>query len=301
MRNLVIVSMICGLVTATVSARAEEPTDCTLLIKQKDEAALKLAEENAALKEKLKNLECAPIISRDELARRNLVRLQGIAADVKGQRQSMADFEVYIKWMTGSLSSYSKYIEAGSAAASFARFLPVPYAGQAGLFAKFVSHFALSLNAASNSIDKYLKTSQQFVTRVEALDTAAPNGAEITALNRFADEQLMRDLSETRARLVTTSELSASTLSFLEGMNHYMGSTDEYWNKTKSLLTRKDVDKKEKSFLTENIQSLKSKAASFNARLKLLEDTAAKEAPLIKTLVAYDELIRDLDTKVAKK
>jgi hypothetical protein len=85
----------------------------------------------------------------------------------------------------------------------------------------------------------------------------------------------------------------------LESLNHYVGSTDEYWLKTKSLLKSAD-DKKEKSFLSESTTALRNKAQVFNGKFKLFDETVKKDAPLIKSLVAYDDLIREIDPKVAK-
>lgn len=278
------------------SAAAEDVPPCEALLKQKEDALQALARENALLQERVRSLECG--ITGEALAQKNLQRLREIARDTKGQRQAMADFEVYVKWMANNLSGYSKYMEAGSVAAGFAKVLPIPYAGQAGLFTKFASQFALSLNAASVSIARYLNTSQQFVARVDALDPAKPTGSgEIAELSRFADEQLLRDMNDVQAKLVTTGELSASALSFLESLNHYIGSTDAYWNKTKSLLKRGEADKKEKSFISESILGLRNKAGTFNAKLKLFDETARKDAPLIKSLGTYEELIRDVEAK----
>lgn len=280
----------------TVSAAAEEPTACEALLKQKEEALQTLARDNAMLQEKVKSLECG--ITGEALALKNLQRLQEIARDTKGQRQTMADFEVYVKWMANNLSGYTKYMEAGSVAAGFAKVLPIPYAGQAGLFTKFASQFALSLNAASVSIARYLTTSQQFIVRVDAIDASKPaKSGEVSAVARFADEQLLKDMNDVQVKLITTGELSTSALSFLESLNHYIGSTDEYWNKTKSLIKRGEVDKKEKSFLSESILGLRNKAGTFNAKLKQFDETARKDAPLIKSLATYEELIREVEVK----
>jgi len=280
----------------TVSAAAEEPAACETLLKQKEEALQTLARDNALLQEKVKSLECS--ITGEALALKNLQRLQEIARDTKSQRQSMADFEVYVKWMANNLSGYSKYMEAGSVAAGFAKVLPIPYAGQAGLFTKFASQFALSLNAASVSITRYLTTSQQFIARVDAMDASKPaKSGEVAGLARFADEHLLKDMNDVQVKLTTTGELSTSVLSFLESLNHYIGSTDAYLNKTKSLIKRGEVDKKEKSFLSESILGLRNKAGTFNAKLKQFDETARKDAPLIKSLGTYEELIREVEAK----
>ena len=296
MKVIIIALLLSSLLTGAVAA--EEPLPLEALLKQKEEALQAVTKDNALLQEKLKSLECTPTISSEALALKNFQRLQEIARDTKKQRQTMADFEQFVKWMTANLSSYSKYVEAGSVAAGFAKALPIPYAGQAGMFTKFVAHFALSLNATSVSMTRYLATSQQFITRVEATAAAkTTKPAEISELARFADEQLFKDMNDVQLKLSTTSELSSSALSFLESVNHYIGSSDEYWNKTKSFITRSEVDKKEKSFLSENIQNLKNRAGNFNGKLRLFDETARKDAPLIKSLGAYEELIRELEAK----
>jgi hypothetical protein len=127
------------------------------------------------------------------------------------------------------------------------------------------------------------------------------NAKGVAEIGRFADEQLLRDMTDVQAKLTTTSDLSASALAFLEGMNQYLASTDEYWNKTKQFVTRKDADPKEKSYLTESVQSLKTQAAWFNARLRLFDDSTQRTAPLIKSLVAYEDLIAELDARVTRK
>jgi hypothetical protein len=266
--------------------------------KNAETAVVALARENALLQEKFKALEeCS--ISSGALATKNCRRLKDVAADIRVQRQGMADFEGYVKWMSANIAGYAKYLSAGSVAAGFAKVLPIPYAGQASVFTKFVSNAALSLGSASVSINKYLATSQQFLTRADALESAKEVSArEVSDLVRFADHELLKEMTEVQERLTSTSELSASSLSFLESLNHYMGSTDEYWMKTKSLL--KSDDKKEKSFLSESTTTLRNRAMTFNSKFKLFEETVKKDAPLIKSLVAYDDLIREIDPKFAK-
>ena len=267
--------------------------------KPADSAVVALAKENALLQEKLKSLEgCS--ISSASLATKNCRRLKDVAADIRVQRQGMADFEGYVKWMSTNIAGYSKYLSAGSVAAGFAKALPIPYAGQASVFTKFVSNAVISLSAASVSINKYLATSQQFLARADALDPAkGVSVQEVSELVRFSDQELLKEMVEVQERLTSTGELSASSLSFLESLNHYMGSTDEYWMKTKSLLKGGD-DKKEKSFLSESTTSLRNRALAFNGKFKKFEETVKKDAPLIKSLVAYDDLIREIDPKFAK-
>lgn len=270
------------------------------LLKQREDALISLTQENALLKEKVSRLQ-VPALTAGELNSRMISRLREIAADVRVQRQAMNEFQGYVTWMSGSIAGYSRYIEAGSVVAGFAKVLPIPYAGQAGMFTKFVSHFTLSLSAASKSITTFLATSQHFLERMDALDRHPAQDKELNDLARFADEQLIRDMSDLRLKLATTSELSASTLSFLESLNHYASSSDEYWARAKSLVKRGDADKKEKSFLTESVSGLKGRAGGFNSRLKGYEDSVTRNVPQVKSLGTYLELLAFLKWRQAEE
>jgi hypothetical protein len=163
---------------------------------------------------------------------------------------------------------------------------------------KFVSQGIISLNNASVVISRYLATSQKFITRAGALDSA--KSAEVSDLARFADQELLKEMNDAQQKLAAASEISASSLAFLETLSSYAGNSDEYWNKTKSLLSGKKPDKKEKSFLAENIRNLRDRAGDFNAKLKLFDEITRKDGPLIKSVVAYDDLVRELGTRVAE-
>jgi hypothetical protein len=96
-------------------------------------------------------------------------------------------------------------------------------------------------------------------------------------------------MSDVQLKLATLSDLSAGALSFLESVNHYVSGTDEYWNKMKGVF-KKDIDPKEKSFISESTNSLKSQADRFNGRLRTFEELGKKETAGVKSLAVYDEL-----------
>jgi len=151
----------------------------------------------------------------------------------------------------------------------------------------------------SAAVKQYLASSQQFIAGVEALGQVGTGGkeSEMAFLTFYADQQLTKDMLDLQVRLSTTSELSASALSFLISMQQYLGSTDEYWQKTKSLVSRKDVDKSEKGALAGSIDGLKARAEEFNKRLKVYDDNVSKTVPQIAALIAYDELRQDIESK----
>lgn len=242
----------------------------------------------------------AKVLTLEDLDRKRLQRLQDVARELKGQGETIADFDAYLKWMGGALASYGKYVEAGSFAAGFAKYLPVPYAGQAGQLTKFISHFALSLSATSAAVTSYLKSSQHFIASVEKIG-ANPDGREneLAMLTFYADQQLSRDMLELQGRLVTVSDLSGSALSFLLGLQQYLGNTDEYWQKTKSFVSRKEIDKAEKGALAGSIDGLRARAETFNAKLKQYDVSVSGTLPRIASLVAYDELRQDIEAKTA--
>jgi hypothetical protein len=257
---------------------------------QAEEQILKLQQDNVQLTQKIKLLESVKAIPVEQLRRKKALRLKEIAADVMVQRQSISDFEGFVKWMSANLAGYSRCIQAGSYAAVVARVLPIPYAGQASIFTKFVAQFTLALNAASVSITNYLDTSQKFIAMTESIDlNKMPDEKAVGDAALFADQKLLKDMNDAQQKLATVSDLSSGALSFLESLNHYVSGTDEYWNKMKGVF-KKDIDPKEKSYISESTNNLKTQAGLFNGKLKNFEELGKKETASVKALAVYDEL-----------
>lgn len=259
-----------------------------------DQQLVNLLADKEILSLKLNQMESLRNLPIELLNRKKTMRLKEIASDVKKQRLATSDFEGFFTWMSLNLASYNRYIQAGSYAALAAKFLPIPYAGQASIFTKFVSQFTVSLNNASVAVCNYQKSSQKFLSMVDALDTAGTDKEKLTTeATAFADHQLLKDMNDAEARLASVSDLSSGALSFLESLNHYVGSTDEYWNKAKGIF-KKDVDPKEKSFISESTNSLKNRADHFNAKITSFKELGKKEAFGIKALTVYDELAAEI-------
>ncbi|NVN92275.1 MAG: hypothetical protein HXX11_16960 [Desulfuromonadales bacterium] len=255
-----------------------------------EELLSKLQQENAALSLKVKQLEAIACIPTDRLHQKKVQRLQEIASQVKTQRQTTSDFQGFVTWMSSNLAGYNRYIQAGSYAAVIGRMLPIPYAGQASVFTKFIAQFTLALNASSVSMTNYLNSSRKFITMTDQIEACkATDDRAIMEAARFADLQLLKDMNDAQVKLATVSDLSSGALSFLASLNHYVSSTDEYWNKTKGLF-KKDVDPKEKSFISESTSSLKAQADRFNGKLRTFEELGKKETASVKSLAVYDEL-----------
>jgi hypothetical protein len=249
-----------------------------------------LQQENALLSTKLHQLEATACIPATTLHQMKLRRLMEIASDVRVQRQSVGDFQGFTTWMSTNLAGYNRYIQAGSYAASLGRMLPIPYAGQAALFTKFLAQFTVALNSSSVAVSTYLSSANRFVAMTEQVRASgAGNDRLVAEASRFADQQLLKDMNDAQARLAHVSDLSSGALSFLSSLNHYAGSTDEYMNRARGMFTR-GADPKEKSFLSESTGSLKTQADRFNARLKNFGELGKKETASIKALAVYDEL-----------
>jgi hypothetical protein len=265
-----------------------------------DEQILKLQQNNEQLNQKIKLMETVKAIPVEQLRRRKALRLKEIAAGVRIQRQSTSDFEGFVKWMSSNLAGYSRYIQAGSYAAVVARVLPIPYAGQASIFTKFVTQFTLALNAASVSITNYLTTSQNFMAMTDSIDpnkTIDEQAVSDAAL--FAEQKLHKEMNDAQQKLAAVSELSSGALSFLESLNHYVGGTDEYWNKMKGVF-KKDIDPTEKSYISESTNTLKTQAGLFNSKLKNFEELGKKETASVKALAVYDELTLEAQNVLLK-
>lgn len=262
-----------------------------------EEQLIKLSQDNERLTSRIKELETVKSIPVERLLHKKAERLKEIAVAAKSQRQSTADFEGFVKWMSANLAGYSKYIQAGSYAAVVARVLPIPYAGQASVFTKFVAQFTLALNAASVSITNYLNSSQKFIAMTDSIDTSKSlDDKSIAEASLYADQKMLKDMADAQLKLATVSDLSSGALSFLESINHYVSSTDEYWNKAKGVF-KKDIDPKEKSFISESTGNLKIQADRFNGKLKSFEELGRKQTASVKALAVYDELVAEATQK----
>lgn len=262
-----------------------------------EEQTLKLLQEHSLLSLRVQELEARRGVPEERLIQKKIMQLKEIAADAKLQRQSMEDFQGFVSWMNQNLAGFTKYIKAGSYAAVVGRMLPVPYAGQASVFTKFAAQFTVALNNASVSINSYLVTSQKYIVMVDAIDSSKTLDQKCVAdASNFSDTVLLKDMNDTQTKLATVSDLSSGALSFLESLNHYMSGTDEYWNKAKGMF-RKDVDPKEKSFISESTNSLKNKAVTFNGKLRNFEEITRKQNSRVKSLAVYDELLSELAAK----
>jgi hypothetical protein len=283
-----------------VTVPAFTAENCCGPLIQTEEQILKLQQDNELLIQKIKQFESVKAIPVEQLRRKKALRLKEIAAEVKSQRQSTSDFEGFVKWMSANLAGYNRYIQAGSYAAVVARMLPIPYAGQASIFTKFVAQFTVALNAASVSITNYLNTSQKFIAMTESIDPQnARDEKAVSEAAQFADHKLLKDMNDAQLKLATVSDLSSGALSFLESLNHYISGTDEYWNKMKGVF-KKDIDPKEKSYISESTNNLKTQAGRFNGRLKVFEELGNKETAGVKALAVYDELSLEAQTVVLK-
>lgn len=238
-------------------------------------------------------------LSAEMLARKKALRLKEIAVDLREQRQSTTDFGGHLTRMGSNLAGYNRYIQAGSIAAAFAKVFPIPYAGQVGVFAKFVAQSSINLNNASRAVTAFNTSSQTFLKLADSINPEHPDAAVMEQATRFADQELLGDMHNLKQKLASVSDLSAGSLSFLESLQQYLGSTDEYWNKTKGLF-KKDIDLKEKSFLSESIASLKGQTDSFNQRLQRYNELTTRQTTLIKSLTLFDELSVELQPTAGK-
>lgn len=279
--------ILAALLTGNVFASEEPHPPQTIA----DEQTLKLRQEVDSLNARVKELTQQPVITAESLRQKKIQRLREIAADVRLQRQATGDFQGFVTWMSTNLAGYNRYILAGSYAAVVARVLPIPYAGQASIFTKFVAQFTMALNNASLAINTYLNSSQKFIAMVDAINPDKPvDPKTVIEASNYADQQLLKSMNDAQLKLATVADLSSGALSFLDALDHYMSSSDEYWNKAKGLF-RKDVDPKEKSFVSESSSNLKSQAARFNGKLKTFEELGHKQTMRIKSLTVYDELL----------
>ena len=214
------------------------------------------------------------------------------------QRAQVAEMERYASWMRTTIVSYNKYIQAGSTAAAVSRFLPIPYAGQAALFSKLLAQFSANLTSTSLALNRYGTTAQELQSKISKLPTNHSESRDLQLLSvyNYTDQSFLPAMDQTQQELNRIAELSTSTLAFLQSLHHYLSSGDEYMQKVKGAVFKKDSQRNEMSMLTENVKHLTDQTAIFSKRLETFRQQGDQIHQSARTERVYQKLMTLMTT-----
>lgn len=239
-----------------------------------------------------------PSIAQEQLEQKTAQFAAQISANLKEQKSGFAEFENFLRWMSGSLTGYEKALHTSAQIAAVTKFLPIPYAGQASGFAKFAANFTLQLSNAGGALQKMQDAAQKYQKLLGEYE-ANPTSANLSNCIKFADETLVPTIHDTAEKLEKIGQMSASMLGFLGAIDGYLQNADEMLGRAKSLLggdvTADRAQMQQKSGL------LRSKLDIFDKRCKALQELAKKESQLAKNAQFLIQLSSQLSPTMAAK
>lgn len=236
------------------------------------------------------SLPCLPLTTLHD--QRRLLH-SDLAQQLAEQRAQVAAFETYAHWLKTNLGNYDRYIQAGSTAAAVSRFLPIPYAGQAAVFSKVLAQFSASLTSTSQALSSYHTEAKKLQAKLELCTSRNLNIQECNKGIQFAETTFLPAMEHTRNELTRVSELTGSTLAFLQGLHTYLTTGDAYMSKVKGVFKKEDKDK-EASFISAQVKSLSQQAHQFSGRLTSFKQQGDAISMSVRTDVVYQNLLKSM-------
>lgn len=253
--------------------------------------------EIETLRKRLLLMEQAPRLTSDEIHGRVWSELKEMARRVRGQREGVKESARYVSWLSENLDGYQKYLQASTVAANLIKVLPIPYAGQASLFTRFTAQGVATLNRTGKTIRTYLDASAQFIDAYDGATASQDHSVEREQNLERSAERLVTAEQELNQSLQGVLDISTATLSFLEGVKGYLGSADQYWARTKSLVKRDGGAAPEKGYLSTSIEHLREQGERFTRGMAGVSDVVTKNGEAMTRIRVLRMLENDLHAR----
>jgi hypothetical protein len=240
-----------------------------------------------------------PCISAQQLNSYSYEALLNVAVMLKEDKKNIDSFDSFIGAMKLTVNSYTDMIKSSVYISNVVKFLPVPYAGEISNTTKLISKTALSLNGASESLDRYKKSSTYYLESFAKLDPATASTEDLLKLATFADTTLLTDAQDLENSLHKISESTAMMAATTQSISDALDTTGNYLNHVKSLVSFSQdqaVSGVDKRTVTQNKSSITTKMLQLNQKIAALEHTAQSYHESIVKAHIYSNLSMSLNT-----
>ena len=223
-------------------------------------------------------------------------QLSKVAKLLREEKKNFESFEGFIATMKTTVDDYSQMVKSSIYISNVVRFLPVPYAGEVASSAKLISKTVLNLGGAASALNRYKKSSENFLERFEKLDRNNLKTEEIARLAQFADTKLLSDAGELRLALREISESTAAMAAMTQGIADALETTGGYVNQAKNFVGfSPQTDDKAK--VAASRTSINARMAQLNQKIASLENSAQLHRHSIVKARIYSELALEVEKK----
>lgn len=215
--------------------------------------------------------------------------LERTAKLLREDKKNIESFEGFIQTMKGAVDDYSRMIKSSVYISDLVRFLPVPYAGEVSSSAKLVSKTVLNLGGAASALNRYKKSTENYLAAFDKLERNTATSGEIAKLAQFADTKLLADAEDLRIHLRDISESTAAMAATTQSIADALEAGNGYINQVKSFVGM-PPENTDKTKVAENRNSINTRIAQLNQKISLLENSARTHRLNIAKARIYSEL-----------
>jgi hypothetical protein len=232
-------------------------------------------------------------VSAQQLDTYSYQALSNIATLLREDKKNIDAFDGFMGAMKLTVNSYSEMIKSSVYISNVVKFLPIPYAGEISNTTKLISKTALDLNGASESLDRYKKSSASFLESFSKLDPKNASSTELAKLATFADTKLLKDAQDLELSLHKISDSTAMMAATTQSISDALDTTGNYLNHAKSLVgfsQDQSASSTDKTKVTQNKNSINTKMAQLNQKIASLQHSADSYRLNIEKARIYSDL-----------
>lgn len=232
-------------------------------------------------------------LTQQQLNRYSYEALSNVAALLREDKKNIDTFDGFIGAMKLTVNNYSDMIKSSVYISNVVRFLPIPYSGEISNTTKLISKTALDLNGASEALDRYKKSSTDFLDTFGKLDPKTATSLELANLASYADTKLLKDAQNLELSLHKISESTTVMAATAQSISDALDTTGGYLSHAKSLVgfsTQQDTSSLDKTKVAQSKNSISTKILQLNQKVSALEHSADSYRLNIEKAHIYSDL-----------
>ena len=237
----------------------------------------------------------SPSISQQELFQKSYAELALVSKSIHNEKEVIDEFANFITIMKTYVNDYATTIERSAYFSQAIRILPIPYAGEVSNATRIVSNSLVTLNDTAISLDKYKKSSINFLNGFNHLGRN-PNLPALEKLSRYADDVLIVDALNLHVNMVKIEKTTESLLYVNKIISETSSTATSYIDKVKDFINITPSEE-EKEAIEKSEDTFKSKLIQLNKHITLLKNSVTKN----RKNISKSRVISDLTVEIERR
>jgi hypothetical protein len=234
-------------------------------------------------------------ISEQELFKKSYTELSHVAKSINKEKATLNEFKDFVGIMKHYVSDYASVIETSSYFTQALRILPIPYAGEVANATRIVSTSLVTLNETASTLEKYQKSSSNFLIGFNQLKHK-PTLPALEQLSQYADNVLIVNALELQANMKKMGKTTENLLYVNTLISDASNSTSSFFDSIKNFVGMTPTER-EKELVKDSDGLFKSKLSQLNKHIGILKNSAS----INRQSIAKSRVISDLAVEVSRR